>query len=150
MVKILYFFGHGNYTPFKSIWVWLWGKFPFQWFHKEIYPQDVSANIGKAKYQLVFLNACDSADPNLGSNAQAFAKAFNTQAYVGWDATQDTSEAVGDGEIFFQQLANPHTVEDAVAAVNSQADASSTANLTVVGNGAVTIDMTPPQNTSGQ
>ena len=131
-----------------------------------IFPSTISANIGSASYQLVFINGCASADDTSSSGVpMAFATAFQNAsaqsnpsqvqntAYVGWSTSVNMGVAATAGERFFTELTSTTpgvtpTVQNAVDQVNQNLPGASgindaAAQLVPITGKTQTIDLTP-------
>jgi hypothetical protein len=84
----------------------------------ELFPKDVADHIGNNAYELVFFNACFSADKTSGSAASTFAANFKAREYVGWAGDQREIVAYTAGKNFFLALQSHAKVKDAITAEN--------------------------------
>jgi len=131
---LLYFFTHGipESGYFKCIDAWDDAD-PSD--RKYITTADIKANVGtlsegeKYLYDLVFINACRSAEARDGSGSYDFAAAFKAEAYIGWDDVQNTSVAGNAAIRFFTALSKGETVTRAVEAGNTNPGFASSAEL---------------------
>jgi hypothetical protein len=149
-----------NEIPKHSLWYMfthgltsVWDTAPLQGFRlynssnpndhtqAELFPSDVSANIGANTYELVFFNACFSADQTAGSAAPTFAANFNAREYVGWAGDQREIVAYSAAKNFFTDLENHSKVKDAITAENKNLGWISRSNLQLLTDQGDSIDL---------
>jgi hypothetical protein len=145
--SVFYIFAHGvaqkRGEPFQGFNVWRSDSLANLWASTNVTPSMVSAAIGSNSYTLVFINGCLSADGSATSSNMA--AAFNAKAYVGWSDEVLPSDALDAAVKFFNALATTN-VAGAVAAAQPNPDMEGKAQLTIIGDGTVRIDLTNPHN----
>jgi len=80
---------------------------------------DVATANGAHVYDLVFFNACFSADTTTGSNAANFADKFHAKNWVGWSKFQSEILSQNPSLVFFQNLKGHHPVQYAIDKANN-------------------------------
>ena len=144
--SLFYFNTHGLVTNEHPNRLYAFGAFnslnPDDHKTAEFTPAEVAASNGQNVYELVFMNACLSADMRDPlSQGQAFATAFNAKAYVGYNGSQSALLDQKFARAFFNGLKKHASVKNAIKAANSLTQLS--IKLTTLGDDSIVIDKSP-------